>query len=380
MTNTTTETAFDELRLKATGHVLIVDDTDENNPQILVDKCNAIHPQNFARIVARALSREDNSWIHRIAFGNGGTITDAAFTVTFKTPNDGQVPDTAGWASRLYNETYTEIVDDSNPNVTAGNGSTPDDPESIEHVSGPGVRSSENGVTSDIVIEAVLNANEPLGQQSTDNIGSTAYTEDAFTFDEIGLFTTGRPPAATAGYQNVDVSSKAYSDPSGLSLATQYAFSISVDGAAANVVTFTTTASGSGTGGVHTFADLANDINAIASGYNVEVTDPTQNIQTYGYVKFFSQTTGPSSAILLGTTAGGGTADLFTSLSGYAGLVTPSPGSTAGVQNDTANSENERERLLSHIIFTPVTKTGNRRFKVRYTITVQLARSISPTI
>ena len=48
---------------------------------------NAIHPQNMSRVIARALANEPNSIIHRIAFGNGGTYTDAASNTVFNPPN-----------------------------------------------------------------------------------------------------------------------------------------------------------------------------------------------------------------------------------------------------------------------------------------------------
>ena len=118
------------------GHVLI---TDADTNEVLVDKHNAIHSQNMARIIARALARENNGYIHRIAFGNGGTVTDPTNQVIFNSPNDGR---NGSWESRLYNETYSEIVDDLHPDfgsdpgsaepgkIRTGGGAVPeDDPE-----------------------------------------------------------------------------------------------------------------------------------------------------------------------------------------------------------------------------------------------------------
>ena len=102
---------FEALPFKITGHVLIEDDLGK----IYVDQDNAVHPQNMARVMARSLSNESNAPIYRIAFGNGGTLTDAAFTITYNTPNDGQPPDVRTWDSRLYNETYSEVIDESSP-------------------------------------------------------------------------------------------------------------------------------------------------------------------------------------------------------------------------------------------------------------------------
>ena len=86
----------DFLPVQVKGHLKIEDDLGN----VLVDKDNAIHPQNMARVFARALSNEHNYFINRIAFGNGGTTVDAAFTVTYRTPNDGQSPDVATWDSQ----------------------------------------------------------------------------------------------------------------------------------------------------------------------------------------------------------------------------------------------------------------------------------------
>lgn len=102
----------ENMSVKVRGHCKIVDDLGN----VLVDKDNAIHPQNLSRVIARALANEHNYYIHRIAFGNGGTTVDAAYTVRYKTVNDGQSPDIATWDSRIYNETYSEIIDDSQVN------------------------------------------------------------------------------------------------------------------------------------------------------------------------------------------------------------------------------------------------------------------------
>ena len=51
------------------GHLHIEDDLGN----VLVDKDNAIHPQNMARVISRALANESNYFIKEIAFGNGGT-------------------------------------------------------------------------------------------------------------------------------------------------------------------------------------------------------------------------------------------------------------------------------------------------------------------
>lgn len=394
------------LPINVKGHVKIADD--EGN--VYVDQDNAVHPQNLARVISRALSREDNYWIHRIAFGNGGTEVDAAYQITYKTPNDGQSPDSYTWDSRLYNETYSEIINESisggllgtdpgssgpNAGQRSGGGANPDDdPTSTEHVSGPGVRSNELGLTSEIVITSVLNPGEPFGQLSSDQQSPSEDTESDFTFDEIGLYTTGRPASASAGYQNVNVGNKASTDDTGLSLNTQYSFTITVDGGSAQVITFTTPAGGgSGPNNEILYGDLCDAINTgnvnwglsgsqAISGGVVSITDVSGSFstingaQTYGFLKFESSSLGNGSTISLADGGGAGS-DLFASLNPPSGgtLLAAVDGVDAGIQNDPVNSDTERERLLTHIIFSPVLKSANRTLTITYTLTVSVART-----
>ena len=229
------------LPMRVIGRVLI---KELETGKILLDKHNAVHPQNVSRVIARALANESNYWIHRVAIGNGGTYVDASSTITYRTPNDGQSPDVRTWDSRLYNETYSEIIDDSNlnigtdpgssgPNVPSrpGGGAVPGgDPSSVEHVSGPGVRSSELGLTSEVVIVFVINPGEPSGQFASDDQSSIEDPESDFTFDELGLYTTGAPGVDSAGYRYVDVGNRTSTDDSGLAAGTAYSFQIAVDG------------------------------------------------------------------------------------------------------------------------------------------------------
>lgn len=353
------------------GHLLIQDD--EGNTH--VDQWNAVHPQNMARVFARALSHEDNYYIYRMAFGNGGTTVNSALKIEYNTPNDGQDPDPAGWESRLYNETYSEVIDDSSSLIGTGPGADPTgDPESQEHVSGPGVRSAELGLTSQVVIEVVLNPNEPYGQDTND--GSQTDPNSDFTFDEIGLYTLGLPPTQTSGYQYVNVSTKTSSAPTGLSPSTAYIFTVSVDGGANKNVTVTTPASGSGTSGEILYSDLVTLINsATPFGATASITNNDTGVNTFGYLKLTSNTSGATSSI---TIVDGGQANfLFRALAGYKGLETPVPGQAAGVANDAVNSENQRERLLTHITFSPVLKSANRSLIITYTLTISIARSIA---
>jgi hypothetical protein len=403
---------MDKLEMNIKGHVKIVDE----DGTVLLDKDNAIHPQNMARVISRALSNESNANIYRIAFGNGGTSTDAAYTVTYKKSNDGQAPDPLTWNSRLYHETYSEIVDEGrlalNPllgtdpgsagadvgGTRAGGGDDhANDPTSIPHVSGPGVKSNELGLISEIVITSVMNPNEPAGQFTSDNQQGGQNTESVFMFDEMGLYTSGAPASDSQATADVNVGTKESKDDTGLLANTQYSFKISVDGGAATDIDFTTPAAGgSGAGAEILYGDLCQAINTgdatwnagwagnspLPGGATISITDNSalfpsiQGNQTFGFLRFSSNTVGSTSSMLI--EAGTIGTDLIVSLNAPTGggLMAPSAGKDAGLQNDPVNPANERERLLSHLIFSPILKAKNRSLSITYTLTVSVARSV----
>lgn len=397
------------LPINVKGHVKIVDDLGN----VLVDKDNAVHPQNLARIFARALANESNYFIHRIAFGNGGTLVDAAFTVTYRTPNDGQSPDIATWDSRIYNETYSEIIDDGlttlnpllgtdpgsadlNTGVRPGGGAVPSsDPVSVPHVSGPGVRSNDLGLTSEVIISATINGDEPVGQFVTDSLAPTQDTESSFVFDEIGLYTSGGPAINTSGYQFIDVGNRVSTDDSGLIPGNTYSFNVAVDGGTSTTITFTVNAlGGSGPAGQVLYGDLCEAINTGASSWGMSGANPlpggaklsitdvtggtfptTTGSQTYGFLKVESATSGTTSSVDL---AGLDTTSFLMALNPPLGatLRTAVAGTVAGLQNSPTNPTMERERLLSHLIFSPVLKSKNRTLSITYTLTISVAKSV----
>jgi hypothetical protein len=401
------------LPVQIKGHVHIVDDLGN----VLLDKDNAIHPQNMARVISRALANESNYFVKTIAFGNGGTDINAALDITFNPANDGQSPDIRTWDSQLYNETYREIVDDSDINIGTGVGSAAGDPTTVEHVSGPGVFSNDIGLLSQVTINAVLNRNEPTGQIASGTDAEGANFDGSFVFDEIGLFTDGQPLVATAGYQDIQVGlpSEVNSETStGLVVGRQHDFLITVDGGTQQTITLTVPAvGGTGTGGAtdFTYGDLCEAINTgdVAWGFSgssplpgsatVLVTDTTGNYstlvgaQTFGFLRFLSASTGTSSTIEVDNGSGPGTgspinqpSNLFNNTYGLnpapstgSTIQTATDGEAAGVQNDPVDSATEAERMLAHVTFAPVLKAASRELTITYTLTVAVARSTSTT-
>ena len=155
----------DQFKVNICGHVMI---RDTESSEILFDKFNAIHPQNIALIIAKALSRDTvvTPGIFSLCFGNGGTFYNSSSLLVYRPPN------TIGSSATLYNQTYSVQVDDQSIGTPTTN--------SVGFSS-----SISPAITSLVTIIAQLNANEPAGQASADNI--TTNPNSLFTFDEIGL-------------------------------------------------------------------------------------------------------------------------------------------------------------------------------------------------
>jgi hypothetical protein len=148
------------------GHIKIFDPlTDE----ILIDKPNAIHYENFSIAMAHAMSNQGR-FIGEMCFGNGGTRVDDTGIITYLTPN------TLDSSSSLYNQTYIKNIDASNPYDL--------DPRrnfmEVRHVAG--------APYSDILVSCLLDFGEPEGQQAFDNATTS---EGTFVFDELGLRSYG---------------------------------------------------------------------------------------------------------------------------------------------------------------------------------------------
>ncbi len=158
-----------KLGVKVVGHVLA---RDKDTGQVILDEFNDVHPQNMAKVIARALANEDHAFIYKMVLGNGGTHIDAGLNITYLPPN------TTGDNAALYNQTYEEIIDDTHVNVGVGN-------------SVVSSQSSPPAITSVVTCTLELSSDEPAGQ--SDNDGSTTDPDSDYTFDELGLVTSEIP-------------------------------------------------------------------------------------------------------------------------------------------------------------------------------------------
>jgi hypothetical protein len=152
------------LQVGVNGRVKIFD---ADTKELILDKCNAIHPQHCALIIAKALSRDitTSPGIFSLNFGNGGTFYNSSNQLVYRPPN------TVG-AATLYNQTYSVQVDDQAVGTPPTNSVT----------AAPATSPSINSI---VTITAQLNANEPSGQAVADNI--TTNPDAPYMFDEIGL-------------------------------------------------------------------------------------------------------------------------------------------------------------------------------------------------
>lgn len=358
------------------GDVTIEDDLG----QVILSKQNSVHPQNLSRIIARALAGELNSTIFKLALGNGGTYIDATGTTSFRRPNDGVSPDLAGWQSRLYNETYNEVVDEGSSQLGQGVGAFPGG----DGLGVAGVRSVKLPTgESQVIVTCVINSQEPTAQLANSLISST---NGVYTFDELGLFTAGLPPVATQGYQDVVlVTGKTYLDNTYLTSGASYRFDLTIDGIFKSAVV---TPVGTGTGGAVTYTDLKQAIDGLQLGIVAQVSQP--GVNTLGNLRLRSITAGPDSSIVIrdmstgvGLNPGqlwlfnqlGLTSAVSTGSTAYLGLGTTSTGQLQGEEDNPTYPQNERERMLTHLIFSPLQKDASRSWKITYKITVIVQQS-----
>ena len=149
--------------VKVEGHIKIWDPT---TGEVIVDKRNAIHYENFSEALALSVGNQQQGWIHEMAFGNGGTSVDPTGVITYLPTN------TTGSNAALYNQTYYKVVD---VNSIYNSDPTRNKIE-VRHVPGT--------VYTDVLVSCLLDYGEPADQAAFDNSTSLA---DSYVFDELGL-------------------------------------------------------------------------------------------------------------------------------------------------------------------------------------------------
>lgn len=153
----------DNAGLNMSGHILI---RDKETGEEIINKRNAIHYGNMARIVAEALNNTADSYINYIAFGNGGTSVDTSGgKVLYRSP---RVSEAYEASASLYNKTYHKDIQ----------GVQADDNNKIEIITGASY--------TDIKMTVTLGYSEPTDQEVFD---TSANNEGNYIFDELGVFT-----------------------------------------------------------------------------------------------------------------------------------------------------------------------------------------------
>ena len=161
------EHVIDNAGLNMSGHIII---RDAETKEELINKRNAIHYGNMARIVAEALNNTTDSHINFIAFGNGGTSVDTAGgKVLYRSP---RVSEAFEASASLYNKTHHKSI----------HGVDADENNKIEVITGPSY--------TDIKMTVTLGYNEPNNASNPQDVfdSSTTNTGD-YIFDELGVFT-----------------------------------------------------------------------------------------------------------------------------------------------------------------------------------------------
>jgi len=132
-----------------------------------LDKDNAIHYGNMAYIVAKALTNDQSSFLHYMAFGNGATSVDTSGRIVYKTP---RVTEAYESGANLYSRTYWKVISDTDEN------SNPEE-NKVEILPGTSY--------TDIKMTCTLSYDEPSGQDIFD---SSTTNEGDYIFDEMALF------------------------------------------------------------------------------------------------------------------------------------------------------------------------------------------------
>lgn len=167
----------EDINVGVEGHLKIWDDI---SGEVLVDKRNAINPENISVALAMGMANNGGT-VYEIHFGNGGTVINDLGIITYNAPR------VTSSSAELYNPTYFKVVEANDPNNT--------DPTknyiSSAHLTGLSY--------TDIIVNAVLDYTEPTITDTTFNLAAVSQDaldnatdfNGAFVFDEIGLKNKG---------------------------------------------------------------------------------------------------------------------------------------------------------------------------------------------
>lgn len=153
--------------------------SDVQTGEILVDRKNAIHYENFSEALAKSItagplnandSESASGFIKTMAFGNGGTDVSPTGVITYKTPNY------TGVNAILYNQTYSKVISQQ----FSVNADPVNNRMTVTHLVGKAY--------TDILVSCRLEYNEPNG---SDPFDTTTDANSPYVFDELGLKSAG---------------------------------------------------------------------------------------------------------------------------------------------------------------------------------------------
>lgn len=154
--------------IEVIGHVTIRSYADletRTGEELHLEKKNAVHKENMAVAIARAMAGQETGQVYKMAFGTGGATIDSLEAIVYASPNTSGVAD-------LNTPVYEETVDQDR-GAPVGN------QLSVRHTGGT--------LYADLEVRCVIDKTEPAGQSTYDNVTTTMAGN--FIFDEIGLKT-----------------------------------------------------------------------------------------------------------------------------------------------------------------------------------------------
>ena len=78
--NTEHQTPNDQSGVMMSGHIKI---WDPESGEVIEDKRNAIHYENFSQALAKSIANRTTGFIEEMHFGNGGTSVDTTGIITY---------------------------------------------------------------------------------------------------------------------------------------------------------------------------------------------------------------------------------------------------------------------------------------------------------